>query len=53
MADILDFVKTVLQFHKLERVDIGGSMRCKICKLQDVAEFQRHPTSRLKIHMEP
>jgi len=29
------------------------SMRCKICKLQDVAEFQRHPTSHLKIHLEP
>ena len=24
VSDILDFVKTVLQFHKLERVDIGG-----------------------------
>lgn len=25
VSDILDFVKTVLQFHKLERVDIGGT----------------------------
>ncbi|CAL1159620.1 unnamed protein product, partial [Cladocopium goreaui] len=25
VGDILDFVKTVLQFHKLERVDIGGT----------------------------
>ena len=29
VSDILDFVKTVLQFHKLERVDIGGKVLCR------------------------
>ena len=26
VSDILDFVKTVLQFNKLQRVDIGGKL---------------------------
>lgn len=49
VADILDFVKTVLQFHKLERVDIGGRAcvaRFASCKMLQSSKDIPHPTSR-------
>lgn len=51
VADILDFVKTVLQFHKLERVDIGGracvaSASCKMLQSSKDIPHLPHPTSR-------